>query len=49
MGHAAAAATFAGRLRSQIDLEALDSELIAVIDQTVQPRHVTLWLRSDAV
>jgi hypothetical protein len=46
---AAAAATFAGRLRSQIDLEALDSELIAVIDQTVQPRYVTLWLRSDAM
>ncbi len=45
---AAAAATFSGRLRSQIDLEALDNELIAVIDQTVQPRHVTLWLRSDS-
>lgn len=41
----AAAAMFAGQLRSQIDLDALDTELIAAINRTVQPSHVTLWLR----
>jgi hypothetical protein len=41
----AAAAMFAGQLRSQIDLDALDAELIAAINRTVQPSHVTLWLR----
>ena len=46
---AAAAETFAGRLRAQIDLEALDNELLATIEQTVQPRHVALWLRPPPV
>jgi hypothetical protein len=33
------------RLRDQVDLDSLNSELLAVVDQTVQPTRVVLWLR----
>jgi hypothetical protein len=33
------------RLRDQVDLDTLSSELLAVVDQTVQPTQVLLWLR----
>jgi hypothetical protein len=33
------------RLRDQVDLDTLSSELLAVVDQTVQPTRVVLWLR----
>jgi hypothetical protein len=36
---------FAARLREQVDLDALTAELLAVIDQTVEPTQVALWLR----
>jgi hypothetical protein len=39
---------FAVRLRDQVDLDALHAELLAVVDQTVQPTQATLWLRSTA-
>jgi hypothetical protein len=29
----------------QIDLEALNRELLGIIDHTVQPSHASLWLR----
>jgi hypothetical protein len=38
-------AAFAARLREQVDLDALAAELLAVVDQTVQPTRATLWLR----
>jgi hypothetical protein len=38
-------AAFAARLREQVDLDALRSELLAVVDQTVQPTRASLWLR----
>jgi hypothetical protein len=40
---------FAARLREQVDLDALEAELLAVVDQTVQPTRATLWLRPPAV
>ncbi len=33
------------RLRGQVDLDTLSAELLAVVDQTVQPTQVVLWLR----
>jgi hypothetical protein len=36
---------FATRLRDQVDLDALHGELLAVVDQTMQPTRVSLWLR----
>jgi hypothetical protein len=36
---------FAGRLRQQVDLDGLTAELVAVVDQTMQPTRVSLWLR----
>jgi hypothetical protein len=37
---------FAARLRDQVDLDALHTELLGVADQTMQPTTVTLWLRA---
>jgi hypothetical protein len=39
---------FAVRLREQVDLDALQAELLAVVEQTVQPTRASLWLRPSA-
>ena len=36
---------FSARLRDQVDLDTLAAELLAVVDQTVQPTRASLWLR----
>jgi hypothetical protein len=36
---------FSARLRDQVDLHTLSAELLAVVDQTVQPTRISLWLR----
>jgi hypothetical protein len=36
---------FAARLRDQVDLHALRTELLEVVAQTVQPTRASLWLR----
>jgi hypothetical protein len=36
---------FSTRLRDQVDLDTLSAELLAVLDQTVQPAKASLWLR----
>jgi len=38
-------AAFSARLRQQIDLDTLHAELLAVVEQTMQPTRVSLWLR----
>lgn len=36
---------FSARLRDEIELDMLSTELLAVVDQTVQPAKASLWLR----
>jgi hypothetical protein len=36
---------FSTRLRDQVDLDTLATELLAVVDQTVEPTRVSVWLR----
>jgi len=36
---------FSARLRQQVDLDTLTAELLAVVEQTIQPTSVSLWLR----
>ena len=38
-------AAFSTRLRDQLDLDTLSGELQAVVDQTMEPTRVSLWLR----
>jgi hypothetical protein len=36
---------FSARLRDQVDLDTLSTEVLAVVDQTMEPTRVSLWLR----
>jgi len=38
-------AAFSARLRQQVDLDTLTTELLAVVNQTMQPTRAQLWLR----
>jgi hypothetical protein len=41
-------ATFAATARNEVELDALAAELVRVVEDTMQPEHVSLWLKKTA-
>jgi hypothetical protein len=41
-------AAFSATLRQEVDLDQLREQLLAVVQETIQPAHVSLWLRPPA-
>jgi len=42
-------AAFGTTVRDETDLDALTNEMLRVVDETMQPEHVSLWLRESSL
>jgi len=38
---------FSAKLRDETNIDALSSEVVGVVRETMQPAHVSVWLRPD--
>jgi hypothetical protein len=38
---------FSAQLRNETDLDSLSNDLVGLVWETMQPAHVSLWLRSE--
>ena len=47
IGRAKTVAAFNTTLRQEVDLDQLREHLLAVVQETMQPAHVSLWLHKD--
>jgi hypothetical protein len=41
-------ADFSHKLRDRVDLDSLNAELVDVVTRTMQPGHVSVWLKTSS-
>ncbi len=41
-------AAFSSQMRDEVDLPTLTNGLVAVVQETMQPSHISLWIRPSS-